>query len=290
MDLRDTLTGRHEYLTSYNRTPENAIQNLRSLCAVNDLDSFQSTLAELRTHPDRFAINDLGEVLSDAIEHNKSDFASKLLQYGYPIVGLHAKEAIFYKSKDVLMVYLEAGWDINDPIDEISPLYLGATSYAVLDRDLTAWLLDRGANPNQRSTVDCTPLSYAVQLASMSVIRLMLERGGDLLKGQLLQYCVYREDDVIDVLSLLLEKGAPINATMSKDRLTFVRWWVYGLGTALHIAVQLGKFDVIRYLMESGADMNVKDALGRTALELAKVKNQRNFVAYLENWSRDSKL
>ncbi|KAJ6185950.1 hypothetical protein N7519_007251 [Penicillium mononematosum] len=42
--------------------------------------------------------------------------------------------------------------------------------FLVGDEQMTSWLLDHGANPNKRCEIDCTPLSYAVQLAPISVI------------------------------------------------------------------------------------------------------------------------
>lgn len=134
--------------------------------------------------------------------------------------------------------------------------------------------------------IECTPLSYAVQLASINVIRLMLDRGGDVCRGQLLQYCVFRENNVNNVLSLLIDKGAPLNRPMSEDRLTLMRFWPLSLGTALHVAVQLGKIDVISHLMKLGADMHVKDANARNALEFAQFCNQKDAAGYLEDWSQ----
>lgn len=79
-------------------------------------------------------------------------------------------------------------------------------SYAVADREMTIWLLDHGASPNERCEIDCTALSCAVQFAPISIIELMLSRGGDLQKGQLLQYAMFRDTELDDVISLLVER------------------------------------------------------------------------------------
>lgn len=42
-----------------------------------------------------------------------------------------------------------------------------------------------------------------------------------------------------------------------------------GLGTALHRAAELGKVDVVSYLISEGANQSVKDANGRTAVDCA---------------------
>lgn len=148
---------------------------------------------------------------------------------------------------------------------------------------MTKWLLDRGADPNKRCEIDCTPLSYAVQLAPIRIIELMLSRGGDVQKGQLLQYAIFRTTDINDVISLLVDKGAPLNDTMFQDGHTLMRFWPMSLGSPLHIAAELGKTDAIRHLIDLGADTSVKDAHGRTAAERALELNQMEVVRLLES-------
>lgn len=148
---------------------------------------------------------------------------------------------------------------------------------------MTTWLLDHGANPNQRCEIDCTALSYAVQLAPVSIIKLMLSRGGDVRKGQLLQYAIFRATELNHVISLLVEKGAPLNATMHQDGRTLMRFWPMSLGTPLHIAAELGKTDAFSHLINLGADTSVKDANGRTVVEWAHELNQTEIVRLLED-------
>lgn len=156
-------------------------------------------------------------------------------------------------------------------------------SYAVKDEDMTTWLLDRGADPNRRCEIDCTALSYAVQLAPISTINLLLERGGDVKKGQLLQYAVHRTTEVNTVISLLVDNGAPLNAAMHQDGNTLMRFYPVSLGTPLHIAVELDKMDVVHHLIHLGADTSVKDANGNTVLEWARKLNRTQVLEFLEN-------
>lgn len=59
-------------------------------------------------------------------------------------------------------------------------------------------------------------------------------------------------------------------------------FYFMGLGTALHKAAELGKVDVVRYLASEGANLSIKDANGRTALEYAQMLNQWEVVQALE--------
>lgn len=156
-------------------------------------------------------------------------------------------------------------------------------SNAVEDDDMVTWLLDRGADPNRQSAIDLTPFSYAVERAPISVIELMLARGGDVRKGQLLHHAIDRQSENIEVLKLLIGKGAAINATMYQDH--YASWRLYyfmGLGTVLHRAPELGKVDLVRYLVGEGVDPSITDANGRTALECAGRLNQREVVQELQ--------
>jgi ankyrin repeat protein len=111
----------------------------------------------------------------------------------------------------------------------------------------------------------------------------MLDRGGDVGKGQLLQYAVCREEGLEDVISLLVERGAPLNATMCQDGPTLRRFFPMSLGTALHVATEQRKMNAIRLLIHLGADTEVKDANGDTALEWAQKWNKAEMVRLLRD-------
>lgn len=70
-------------------------------------------------------------------------------------------------------------------------------STALGDWDMTTWLLDHGADPNARCYIDYTPLSYAVTYADLPTIDLLLRRGGDINKGQLVHNAIYRESNTL---------------------------------------------------------------------------------------------
>ncbi|EPS31282.1 hypothetical protein PDE_06237 [Penicillium oxalicum 114-2] len=170
------------------------------------------------------------------------------------------------KATCILECFLRAEWDINEPIDILIP---PALCYAVTVTDMTSWFQEHGANPNRRCEVDCTPLSFAVRNASLSIIELMLDYGGDV-KGQLLQCAVYRKEGLEDVITLLVERGASLNAPMYQDGPTLMRFFPMSLGTALHVATEQRKTNAVRLLINLGADTEVKDANGDSALEWAQ--------------------
>jgi ankyrin repeat protein len=161
------------------------------------------------------------------------------------------------------------------------------SSYAVQDEEMTTWLLNHGADPNRQCKIDDTPLSYAVQTAPISNIKLMFDCGGDIHRGQLLHRAIRRENDIIEVLTMLLEKGAPLNAIMYQEhKFSRVILDYLGPGTALHRAAELGRVDVVRYLLNRGADTTILDTKGRTPLERAESQNQTEIVEILKGTAK----
>ena len=158
-------------------------------------------------------------------------------------------------------------------------------------------MLDRGANPNIQLklrppfrnvifdrgsdnavlTIGATPLLRASKAGdNPEAIKLLLEHGAhvDLPNvdgitplmtatgmghGNNASRGKYNtEDDSLAALPLLLKAGANINAHAVDGQ------------TALHSAVQKGWLKVVKFLAENGADLDAKDARGRTALDYAK--------------------
>lgn len=147
---------------------------------------------------------------------------------------------------------------------------------------MTAWLLDHGADPNRRPYIDLTPLSLAVESGPISVIQLMLRHGGDVQKGQLLHHAIDRQADNLEVLKILIEEGALVNAHACDDYPSWALFFFMGLETPLHKAAELGKVDVVRYLISQGADLSIRDANGRTAMDCAQRSNQTSVVEVLQ--------
>ncbi|KAG2414805.1 hypothetical protein HFD88_005993 [Aspergillus terreus] len=262
-----TTPPKEEYQSSLPPVPRETspeiIREMVAACAVGDFPRFKSTLDAWT--PLSLDIHELASVMIQAVRRDRTNVVAELLHQELSISQDYALEAIRHRSKGVLNILLQHGWDINQPISELRPPALG---YAVDDEEMTLWLLDHGADPNKQCSIDITPLSYTVEQASLSTVKLLLDRGGDVHKGKLLHRAVERQTDTIEVLGMLLERGAPLNSKMYENH--YLSWRLYyfmGLGTALHKAAELGKADVVRYLVNQGADVGIKDATNRTAMD-----------------------
>ena len=82
---------------------------------------------------------------------------------------------------------------------------------------MTIWLLDHGADPNTRCDIDNTPLSYAARYAALPTIDLLLRRGGHVRIGQLVYNAIYRESETLEVVEMLVDRGAPFNSLTYED-------------------------------------------------------------------------
>ncbi|KAJ5223645.1 hypothetical protein N7468_008187 [Penicillium chermesinum] len=281
-----TTSPKEEHQSSWPLVPRQTspeiIGEMEAACEVGDFARFKSTFDTWTSL--KLDIHELDSVMIQAVRWDRKDVVAEFLQHGLPVSQDYALEAIGHGSKEVLNTLLQRGWDINQPTSELRPPALG---YAVDDEDMTLWLLDHGADPNKQCSIDLTPLSYAVEQASLSIVKLLLDRGGDVHKGQLLHHAVERQTDIIEVLGILLERGAPLNSKMYENH--YPSWRLYyfmGLGTALHKAAELGKADVVRYLVDQGADVGIKDATNRSAMDWAALNNHQEIVELLQSVER----
>lgn len=126
-------------------------------------------------------------------------------------------------------------------------------------------------------------MSYAVQSAPFDVITTLFAHGGLIHKGQLLHYAAGRKlPDRLKVVAYLFDKGAPINDVMYQHDVPSTNLQgPFGLGTPLHAAARAGNLDVIRFLLEKGADLNMVDSCGETVLQGAEFYKHQGVVVFL---------
>jgi ankyrin repeat protein len=152
-------------------------------------------------------------------------------------------------------------------------------------------LLDAGANVNQASEYGWTPLLTAVNNRNYQLAKLLIERGADVnlankggwtplylatdnrnIEGG--DYPVPKPDmDHLELIQLLLEKGANPNARIKDNTLTrtifTMQWFLEDGATAFIRASQSGDTELMKLLLKYGADPKIKTNFGDTALTAA---------------------
>ncbi|HUQ51576.1 MAG TPA: ankyrin repeat domain-containing protein, partial [Gammaproteobacteria bacterium] len=161
--------------------------------------------------------------------------------------------------------------------------------------DIVKLLLERGANPNMQlffrpanvngatNTRGSTPLIRAAANNDLEVVKLLLEHGADAtvymadrqtpihaaLAGRA------NEKDALELIKVLHDAGTDVNVVALIVHIQEVRG-----GSALHYAVRKRYKEVIRLLASYGADMNLKDQDGLTALDYTQ---SRGFMPFMAN-------
>jgi ankyrin repeat protein len=170
---------------------------------------------------------------------------------------------------------------------------LTALIYAARANDLESvkTLLDAGVDVNQQSGYGWTPLLVATQNRYYKLAAYLIERGADVNlpnKGGWVplylatdnrniengDYPVRKPDmDHLEFIRLLLDKGANVNHRVkdsSETRTVFTNQWLSEDGaTAFLRASQSGDIDLMKLLLERGADPKIETALGVSALQVA---------------------
>ncbi|MHC4663824.1 MAG: ankyrin repeat domain-containing protein [Planctomycetota bacterium] len=171
---------------------------------------------------------------------------------------------------EVVRLLLKHGADVNardwgvDPYSA-TPLHMAAIHGNL---DIAKLLLDNGAELNAKDGEDRTPLHWAVDGAYIEAVRLLLEYKTDIDsvddKGRTPLYNAIAKEELtrtdIDILKLLLSSGADPSIAASAD---------YDKRTPLHLAIGLQYTILVMMLIENGADPNIKNLEGETALHMA---------------------
>ena len=128
-----------------------------------------------------------------------------------------------------------------------TPLYRAVRA---IDLASVKLLVDAGANPSLGLTDGSTPLMAAAGLGA--------PRGGDEEVTE-----AGDRNDPVDVMKVLVEKGANVNAANDAGM------------TPMHYAVQRGVDRIIEYLASKGARFDIKNKQGRTPADLARGARRR---------------
>lgn len=141
---------------------------------------------------------------------------------------------------------LDAGVPPDEPGQFATPAIHWLVRYDEVDG--VRMLLDKGADPNVSSRYGVTPLTLAVANGNTAMVRLLLEAGADPETRELSGEPVLLSAAAVGVtgpVQSLVEHGASVDARDAK----------FGQ-TALMIAAREGHANVVRYLLDQGADPN----------------------------------
>ncbi len=154
----------------------------------------------------------------------------------------------------------DADVHVSDPETGHTPLTVAADRGDVYT---TALLLDRGADINRRGAERVTALHLAARKGYLELINLLVERGADLELRQNTQYTplmVAVQYGRLDATKHLVALGAELDAKTSANT------------TPLAIAVWRGNAEIMRYLIDAGANVDVVININNDSLLMGAVQ------------------
>jgi len=144
-------------------------------------------------------------------------------------------------------------------------------------------LLAKGADVHTGDSVGFTALHGAAAVGDVETMTLLIEKGADVNAPSmanlgftpLINAVMSRETTAV---KLLLSKGAKVNAATATDKPPMVKNGKIDLGgeTALHFAVPYGPPELVKVLLDAGADVNAKNIQGMTPLMWAVASDYQN--------------
>lgn len=142
-------------------------------------------------------------------------------------------------------------------------------------------LLSHGANSNLGLYAHLySPLASAAEYgASVEIVDMLLRAGATVQGSDALHVAALKGR--VDVLCRLLDSGADVNEIGFEY--AAIEQFAEMAGGALHFAVDGGSEEVVRLLLERGADRQLRDAQARTALERARERSFHRGIALLES-------
>ena len=174
-----------------------------------------------------------------------------------------------------MMRLIEEDIDIVDAIDEEGNTALHCASYRGRV-EVISYLLDQGANINAKGDFGITPLFDACEKGHLEVVELLLSKGADptiCSNGSRTAIMMASNQGHVDVVRCLVRNKA-VRATIDTQDCIG--------STALWRASFRNRTEVLKVLVEVGANPMVADRYGRTPLDMTKHWGYGGCITILE--------
>ncbi len=239
-------------------------QDLKSAIKTGDIPKFQSLLQEWRSDSSipGPTPSDIDELVPRAAEGvgQPAILEYLLLQGGSSNIDTYTIGKT--QSPQIFEVFIKNGWKVHN----------GLLHSHVKHPELVALFFAHGADANPPISRGYYPLETAALCAPLESVKILLSHGAHIGPERRAMNAAARGDvpDRTPIMSLLLEHGADINA-LAEDYPALSEAKLPGRkGTPLHSAAKWGNEEATLWLLEHGADADVRNEVGETAEEWRK--------------------
>lgn len=249
---------------------------LYNACTNGDLDLVTAFITRSQTTNPSYT-PPFSSMLYAATTHDRANVAKYCLDHGATVSRDVMRELLISRAKATYILFLDTkAIDINYYIP-----WFGDILSNVATKDDFEWArlcLSRGADPNLNLVDEHKSILAGVaETASVDMARLLIEHGARV-KGSG-AIVIAAEEGKLDMVKLLLDEGADIDE-IGIEHPTDPRF-KEDTGSALHRAVVGGHEAVVKLVANRGADVNLKDMMGRTPLALAQANGNGAIVELL---------
>jgi ankyrin repeat protein len=239
------------------------------------------------------------QLSSGADAKTKGDRATTLLMYAAAFGTVEAMQALIDAGADVnaknaldatalmwcandlakVRLLVDKGADVNATSKQgRTPLLIAASHDGA--EPIVKLLLSKGADVKARDGFQNTPLIAAADANDVRVVKLMIEKGVDVNATNLIGSTALMgaaTNANVEAARLLLKAGADVNAVSASEGLQVKNGNIaLGKFTALLLASSFGPAELVKTILDAGANPNVKDVRGMTPLMLAVSSEYQN--------------
>ncbi len=172
--------------------------------------------------------------------------------------------------EEAVEALIEAGADVNARCKFKETALMKMIGYS---KNIAKSLIEAGADVNAKNHCGDTVLGKIWYMGNKETIEYLIDAGYPIKNKKYGDFAIVKAATYKDILELLIRKGANVNGQ--------------GLcgDTALIKAAGYNAIDSINFLLEVGADVNIKNTHGHTALSESKRMGRKEAVDILEKHS-----